>query len=800
MAQAMVMPKKYFFDRNGRPLAFGKVYTYQAGTNINQETFQSEAGDAANTNPIILNGEGYADIYLNGSYRIVVKDKNDNEIWSADPVSSPGYRLDTYKTFLIANGYSGDYGFFEDGFEYVNTGDVGISENNEIFVYVGPGAPVKTVAPGTIPSSPDYKSINFTYSFDSVQNMLNEIPPIKGGKYSTGATKWLVNDISGIPLQGTSPQLYVRALNGWWLEDFGLIPDDESAGEDNFNTLNYVSTLIHDNITLNFSGNINYLAHTLPYDINYINGRTALAIKSNENVTVNGNGTRVKVTDHDISLYNHLTVISHDAVQTLDVNGFIFDLSYVGRNNSEFYYPQGGAVIGKDTLGSPGTRTFDQLSSDTKVNNNRFKIFHPEGCYGKAANPFATDGDPNNGFKNYSYTFLGDNAAVDLERQNNDCEFMHNTFLKGHNAYGVWVWAVGNFTADHNTASYWIAGVTDSTGAWQGFASIPMIRYIKFYTTGATIGAGNRCVSLETSKRVGAFQGAAIYCHVTDNMAVDTDVGGVTKADGYMKMGTGDVGILVGVYGTAHIQGDFESWGVDDRPTAAIDIQPFEGGNAEYHIRNVSVCKNFSGPTVRGDVGSTTAAKRRLKKITMQGISSGNCLASPIFFVNNRGNPVFGVDNLSVSGCVIDGRLSQFDMGNTNKVAVDANLFTEASDIVNIVDNEVRGFYNLERTGLATARVEGNYGSQVTASQSYNYLAAPEQEVSAVTVLSGNIPIVGTSNSDLFDYTAKRVDNSTGVVVQFTAGRVAGGSSLAGATPAGQSWYISQKLIAKKGF
>lgn len=88
MAQAMVMPKKYFFDRNGRPLAFGKVYTYQAGTNINQETFKGEAGDIANTNPIILNGEGYADIYLNGSYRIVVNDKNDNEIWSEDPVSS----------------------------------------------------------------------------------------------------------------------------------------------------------------------------------------------------------------------------------------------------------------------------------------------------------------------------------------------------------------------------------------------------------------------------------------------------------------------------------------------------------------------------------------------------------------------------------------------------------------------------------------------------------------------------------------------------------------------------------------
>lgn len=84
----MIMPKKYFFDKDGNPLAFGKIYTYQAGTTTNKETFTSEAGDVANPNPVILNGEGYASIYLNGSYNIVVDDQNDNNIWSEDPVSS----------------------------------------------------------------------------------------------------------------------------------------------------------------------------------------------------------------------------------------------------------------------------------------------------------------------------------------------------------------------------------------------------------------------------------------------------------------------------------------------------------------------------------------------------------------------------------------------------------------------------------------------------------------------------------------------------------------------------------------
>lgn len=84
----MIMPKKYFFDRNGLPLAYGKVYTYQAGTTINKETFTTEGGSIANTNPVILNGEGYASIYINGSYNIVVDDLNDNNIWTEDPVSS----------------------------------------------------------------------------------------------------------------------------------------------------------------------------------------------------------------------------------------------------------------------------------------------------------------------------------------------------------------------------------------------------------------------------------------------------------------------------------------------------------------------------------------------------------------------------------------------------------------------------------------------------------------------------------------------------------------------------------------
>ncbi len=90
MAVSMTGTKFRAWDREGSPLAFGKVYTYKARTNVPKDSFQSEDAIVENTNPVILNGEGYADIYLDGSYKIVVKDQYENEIDTTDPVSSQG--------------------------------------------------------------------------------------------------------------------------------------------------------------------------------------------------------------------------------------------------------------------------------------------------------------------------------------------------------------------------------------------------------------------------------------------------------------------------------------------------------------------------------------------------------------------------------------------------------------------------------------------------------------------------------------------------------------------------------------
>jgi hypothetical protein len=92
-AQRVVMPyaKVQFFDRNGKPLAGGKLYTYVAGTTTPKTTYSSASG-AANLNPVILDSAGRAQVWLDAttSYKFVLKDRNDVEQWTVDSVTDYG--------------------------------------------------------------------------------------------------------------------------------------------------------------------------------------------------------------------------------------------------------------------------------------------------------------------------------------------------------------------------------------------------------------------------------------------------------------------------------------------------------------------------------------------------------------------------------------------------------------------------------------------------------------------------------------------------------------------------------------
>lgn len=90
MAVLTPQPKMQFTTAAGVPLSGGKVYTYIAGTTTPQATFTDYTGATPNTNPVILNSRGEANIWLGAAlYKFKLTDANDVEIWTVDYISAP---------------------------------------------------------------------------------------------------------------------------------------------------------------------------------------------------------------------------------------------------------------------------------------------------------------------------------------------------------------------------------------------------------------------------------------------------------------------------------------------------------------------------------------------------------------------------------------------------------------------------------------------------------------------------------------------------------------------------------------
>jgi hypothetical protein len=89
MATLSPLPKMQFFSTAGVPLVGGKLYTYSAGTTTPLATYTSQSGVTANTNPIILDSRGEANVWLSSAaYKLKLTTPADVEIWTVDNVGS----------------------------------------------------------------------------------------------------------------------------------------------------------------------------------------------------------------------------------------------------------------------------------------------------------------------------------------------------------------------------------------------------------------------------------------------------------------------------------------------------------------------------------------------------------------------------------------------------------------------------------------------------------------------------------------------------------------------------------------
>jgi hypothetical protein len=87
---------KAFYPASGTPLSGGFLYTAAPGTTVQygfppaypQATYTDSTGMTANSNPVVLDANGEADVWLSTFTKLVLFDMNGNLVWSKDNVSS----------------------------------------------------------------------------------------------------------------------------------------------------------------------------------------------------------------------------------------------------------------------------------------------------------------------------------------------------------------------------------------------------------------------------------------------------------------------------------------------------------------------------------------------------------------------------------------------------------------------------------------------------------------------------------------------------------------------------------------
>jgi hypothetical protein len=90
MANNYVSGRFQAFDSNGDPLAGGKLYSYAAGTTTPQATYTTSALTTPNANPVILDSQGRATVWLSDllRYRMVLKTAADVTITDDDNIQA----------------------------------------------------------------------------------------------------------------------------------------------------------------------------------------------------------------------------------------------------------------------------------------------------------------------------------------------------------------------------------------------------------------------------------------------------------------------------------------------------------------------------------------------------------------------------------------------------------------------------------------------------------------------------------------------------------------------------------------
>lgn len=578
----------------------------------------------------------------------------------------------------------------------------------------------------------------------------------------------------------------------------------------NFYIFRTLSASLKDGDEVNFDGKGNYfLSHEEGYAGNPSAGLNAFNTTYNH-LAINGMGCTISCIEHDLNQYTGLMMFSLRGGVNDSIMGFNFDMSFKGRNNSVSYYPRCGAIIGYNSTARPdGDITSEGLLNDFTVEGCSFKLYHPEGCYGEAANP--TPSDPNNGFKIFSCYVHGDNTSTQKQFQNKGFTFRNNTFLKGHNAYGVWMWAFNSVTVNGNRAYDWANFATRANGSMIGLSYIPMVRYTQWYCEGFNV-YDNSMFARPAAERVGGYRGIACFIHATNSLVgaeITATNGSTNMTNNVIVLDTSDLAGLFNQFGVLNVSGNLIRGNTFNvRPIELFFIYCYgEGGNAWYTFDNNQTDVNLQAPCfLRVENGGSTPETRRVKKLVAKNNICNNVFGMGILFGNRDSNTYSGVEKVFISNNICDATNTTWAPGNVNSAFIDAQTSNVATDTIMVRNNDVIGVYYLERVASTgntpVVTVLDNYTTGVTNSSNWAYVTGDRNAPNTTVYDEGSIPLTGSSNINTYTtYWAKLIDKSTGEITDTQSGRAVGGTRVFGSTyivPTGFKVIVDAIVIARK--
>ena len=116
------VPIQQLFDGNGRPLAFGCIFSYQVATSTPLSTYTDYTGSTLNANPVILSASGTYSMWLQAgvSYSLVVK-------------SAGGSNCSSGSTIAFLNGVGGGSTTLTTIVPYTSTPAFQVAAQNQLF-------------------------------------------------------------------------------------------------------------------------------------------------------------------------------------------------------------------------------------------------------------------------------------------------------------------------------------------------------------------------------------------------------------------------------------------------------------------------------------------------------------------------------------------------------------------------------------------------------------------------------------------------------------------------------------------